>query len=378
VGVSGVTPDQDYAVNLLKKMLEIYSPSGFEEEISLSLADEMRRMGFDRVWRNNIGNVYGEISSAGPTVLLCGHMDTVPGRIPVRIEDGRIYGRGAVDAKSSLAAMINAAALLKEGSLEGRIIVAGVVDEEGKGKGIRTLLKENISVGCAIFGEPSGINSVTFAYKGHLRLKVTCKTATGHLGAQHLLHNAIEEGIKFWFKLKKTCEEKYKSPHGIFYSLTPSLTEVYGRGTTDSVPDICSMNIDLRLPPIIPPRKAIEIISGVIEEFKKEGGCDISFKVIDMVEPYIADRENIVIRSLREAILEETGKEANLVRKTGTSDMNIFGLRLKVPVAAYGPGESRLSHTYHEYISIREYLTSIKIYKRAVEKILNYLVAGRS
>lgn len=378
VGVSEVNLDQNYAINLLKKMLEIYSPSGLEEEISLFLADEMRRMGFDRVWRNNIGNVYGEIGFAGPTVLLCGHMDTVPGRIPVRVEGGRIYGRGAVDAKSSLAAMINAALLLKESSPRGRVIVAGVVDEEEGGKGIRSLLKENINVDCAIFGEPSGINSVTFAYKGHLKLRVACKTATGHLGAQHLLSNAIEEEIRFWFKLKKTCEEKYKSPHGIFYSLTPSLTKVYGRGTTDSVPDICSMSIDLRLPPTIPPKKAIEIISRVIEEFKKESGCNISFKVTGMVEPYIADRENIVIRSLRETILEETGREANLVRKTGTGDMNIFGLRLKVPVAAYGPGESKLSHTYCEYISIQEYIASIKIYKRALEKIFSCLIAGRS
>ncbi|MBS7604848.1 MAG: M20/M25/M40 family metallo-hydrolase [Candidatus Bathyarchaeia archaeon] len=361
--------DSNYAVNILKAMLEIYSPSGAEEEISLFLLDEMRRIGFERVWRNNVGNVYGEIGSGSPVILLCGHMDTVPGRIPVRIEGERIYGRGAVDAKSSLAAMINAAALLKLSNLEGKVIVAGLVDEEKGGRGIRALLRENININCAVFGEPSGINNITFAYKGHLKLKVVFKTPTGHLGAQHLLPNAIEECIKFWLRFKRVCEEKYKSPQGIFYSLTPTIAKIYGRGTTNSIPDVCSLGVDLRLPPTIPSKRAIEIIGGLIKEFIEESGCEINFKATSIVEPYVADRENIVIKSLREAVLEETGKEAKLVRKTGTGDMNIFGLRLKVPVATYGPGESRLSHTYNESISIWEYLTSIKIYKKTVEKI---------
>lgn len=365
--------DESYALELLRRMLEIYSPSGSEGEISLFLAEEMRRIGFDKVWRNNVGNVYGEVGAGPPDILLCGHMDTVPGRIPVRVEGEKIYGRGAVDAKSSLAAMVNAAVLLKDRGLRGRVIVAGVVDEERGGKGIRSLLKEGISVSCAIFGEPSGVDGITFAYKGHLKLRIECRTTTGHLGAQHLLPNAIEEGIKLWLKIKNVCEEKYRSPHGIFYSLTPALTGIRGWSTTHSIPDICSINVDLRLPPKIPSEKAIKIIGDIIDEFRANSIATITFKVTGVVEPYVADRDNIVIKSLRETILGETGREARLIRKTGTSDMNIFGQSLKVPVASYGPGEPRLSHTYNEYISIREYLTSIRVYKGAIEKIFTYM-----
>lgn len=367
--------DTNYAINLLRKMLEIYSPSGAEEELSLFLTDEMERIGFDRVWRNKVGNVYGEIGSGGPTVLLCGHMDTVPGMIPVRVEGEKIYGRGAVDAKSSLAAMINAAVLLKESSLGGKVLVACVVDEERGGRGIKSLLREGINIDCAIFGEPSGINNITFAYKGHLRLRVILKTSTGHLGAQHLLPNAIEKGIDFWLKLKETFESKYRSPLGIFYSLTPSLVEIRGRSTTSSIPDICSMSIDIRMPPTMPSGRAMEIVNGVVEEFREESKCEVSLKVIGAVEPYVADKNNIVIRSLRDAIFEEVRGEARLIRKTGTGDMNIFGMHKGVPVATYGPGESILSHSYNEYINIQEYLTSIRVYKRAIEKIFCYLMA---
>jgi len=95
----------DYAVQLLTKMLEIYSPSGKEEEISRFLAEEMEKMGF-HVKRDSVGNVIGEIGRGKPVILLCGHMDTVAGYIPVQNRDNKLYGRGAVDAKASLAAMI--------------------------------------------------------------------------------------------------------------------------------------------------------------------------------------------------------------------------------------------------------------------------------
>ncbi|MDX1813808.1 MAG: M20/M25/M40 family metallo-hydrolase, partial [Candidatus Bathyarchaeia archaeon] len=105
----------DYAVDLLTRMTKIYSSSGNEEEISLFLADEMTKMGF-HVHRDEVGNVIGEIGDGSPVVLLCGHMDTVEGEIPVRIEDGQLYGRGSVDAKGPLAAMIVAAStFIKKG-----------------------------------------------------------------------------------------------------------------------------------------------------------------------------------------------------------------------------------------------------------------------
>ena len=363
--------NQRYSIDLLKKMLEIYSPSGKEKKLASFLLSEFKKIDFKRAWMDKAGNVYGEIGSESPTILLCGHMDTVPGWIAVKIEGEKLFGRGAVDAKSSLAAMIAATLNLKPEISKGRIIVACVVDEEGKGRGIRQLIRENISADYAIFGEPSGIRNITFAYKGHLKLKITCRTVTGHVGAQHILPNAIEKSFELWSRLKNVCEQKYKSPFGIFYSLTPTLIGISSRRTTGSIPDICTLSIDLRLPPTISCQKAIKITSNLVEEFREENyGLTTNLKVTGKVEPYIAKRDTIVIRALKEAIFEETGEEARLLRKTGTGDMNIFGAHFKIPIATYGPGNSSLSHTPNEYINIKEYLTSIKIYEKAVKKIL--------
>ncbi len=365
--------DTEYSIDLLKRILEIYSPSGREEKLASFLADELERVGFEKVWRDKAGNVYGEVGLGSPTILLCGHMDTVPGWIPVRVRDGKIYGRGAVDAKSSLAAMVVAALSLKPGISKGkgRVIVACVVDEEGKGRGIRQLVRERLNVEYAIFGEPSGIRNITFAYKGHLKLRITCKTAAGHVGAQHLLSNAIEKGFEIWSRLKKYCERRYSSRFGVFYSLTPTIVGIFGRGRTSSVPDLCTLNVDLRLPPKIKCGKAVEIVSNLIEDFLRENPeLSVDLKATNRVEPYVAKRNTVLMKSLRDAIFDETGEEARLIRKTGTGDMNIFGLHFNVPVATYGPGDSSLSHTFKEHIEISDYLTGIKIYKRTVEKIL--------
>jgi LysW-gamma-L-lysine carboxypeptidase len=96
---------QGQAVRLLTNLLGIYSPSGKENYIANFLAEEMKKLGF-QVGLDRIGNVIGVVGDGEPTILLCGHMDTVAGQLPLRVEEDKIYARGAVDAKGPLAAMI--------------------------------------------------------------------------------------------------------------------------------------------------------------------------------------------------------------------------------------------------------------------------------
>jgi len=360
---------KDAPIELLKSMLEIYSPSGKEKALAFFLMDKMRSLGFDRVRMDRVGNVYGEIGSGSPSVLLCGHMDTVLGEIHVRIEDNKVYGRGAVDAKSSLAAMISAASSLELRENRGKVMVAGVVEEERKAKGIRQLLREQLNPDYAIFGEPSGVKNITFAYKGKLGLRVVCKTSTGHIGARHLFDNAIERAYELWDYLKKLFESQ-ASPHSIFYSITPCLVAIHSRGNLSATPGICILDIDIRLPPTVKCDRGISLIKEAVGDFqKKTPNLYIDMKVMDRVEPFVAKKDSILIGALREAIEEVVKEPSGLIRKTGTGDMNIFGTAVKIPVATYGPGDGRLSHTINEYINIKEYLLSIEVYKRAIEKL---------
>ena len=81
-------------------------------------------------------------------------MDTIPGMIEVREVDGRVYGRGAVDAKSAMCAMLSAAANLDSEDI--RITVACVTREEGDSLGVNTLIADGGDYDFAVFGEPGG------------------------------------------------------------------------------------------------------------------------------------------------------------------------------------------------------------------------------
>src|SRR4030065_38405 len=105
--------------------------------MSSFLAEEMKKIGF-QVGIDAVGNVIGVVGEGEPTIFLCGHMDTVAGHLPLRVEEGRIYARGAVDAKGPLAAMVMAAAeVAEEPGFRGKVLLASVVEEEATSLGVR-------------------------------------------------------------------------------------------------------------------------------------------------------------------------------------------------------------------------------------------------
>src|SRR5512142_1037568 len=190
----------EQAVRFLTNLLGIYSPSGKEQNAASFIATEMKHMGFE-VGIDSIGNVIGVVGSGSPVILLCGHMDTVAGHVPLRVEEGKIFARGAVDAKGPLAAMIMAAyQAAKDPTFKGKVLVASVVEEEATSKGVRHLITQGINADYAIFGEPSGIENVTIGYKGQIQLKLVVSTETGHSSTPWLFDNALEKAYELWEK----------------------------------------------------------------------------------------------------------------------------------------------------------------------------------
>src|SRR5689334_18589318 len=104
--------NRDAAVELVRGLVAIPSLSRQEAAASKWLVDQMRAAGYDRAFVDEAGNAVGELGdpSAARTIVLLGHIDTVPGNIPVRIDDGLLYGRGSVDAKGPLATFTAGAA----------------------------------------------------------------------------------------------------------------------------------------------------------------------------------------------------------------------------------------------------------------------------
>jgi LysW-gamma-L-lysine carboxypeptidase len=360
---------QDQAVLLLTNLLGIYSPSGKEDTIADFLVAEMKKLGF-RVRKDGIGNVIGEIGSGEPTILLCGHMDTVAGHIPLRVEKDKINARGAVDAKGPLAAMVIAAAeAAKDPEFKGRIVVASVVQEEATSAGVKHLISDGISADYAIFGEPSGAENITIGYKGNLHLKIICKTEPGHSSTPWLYENALEKSFELWQQIKNSFPpvEKQESP---YYAITACLTKASGGKANSVIPFESEIHIDIRIPP---PFTSVQVFSDaqkVINQYLADNPkVEVKVEIEDSNEPFEVNKNSPVVHALSSSIRKVQNKPATLLRKTGTGDMNILGRAINVPIVTYGPGDSHLDHTKDEHILISEYLASIKIYKETLLRL---------
>ena len=360
---------QDQAVRLLTNLLGIYSPSGKEGYIAAFLAEEMKNLGF-QVGLDSIGNVIGVVGEGEPTIFLCGHMDTVAGHLPLRVEEGKIFARGAVDAKGPLAAMVMAAAgIAKEPSFRGKVLLASVVEEEATSRGVRHMITQGIHADYAIFGEPSGVENVTIGYKGQVQLKIVCKTQTGHSSTPWLYENALEKAYELWLQIKNSYPpvESAESP---FNAITACLTKVSGGRATSVIPFETEMYVDIRVPPQFSTAQVIFETQKVIAQYQAVNPkVTVRSSVEDTVEPFEVNKSSPLVHSLSSSIRKVLNKPATLLRKTGTGDMNILGKAMNLPIVTYGPGDSHLDHTLEEHILVSEYLDSIKVYKETLVKL---------
>jgi LysW-gamma-L-lysine carboxypeptidase len=352
------------SLDLLENLLKIYSPTGRESSLSLYLKKELESRGF-HVKRDELGNVTAEAGSGRPHILLCGHMDTVPGRIKVRCRDGKMYGRGAVDAKGPLAAMITAATQAMQDRLC-KVTLAAVVDEEGEGKGVKSLVeRKNLNPDYVVFGEPSGVDGVIIGYKGSLTLKLICKTRTGHSAAPWLYKNAVEEAYRAW-ELIRGMRFEGEVEGSRFYSVTKCLTKIKGGGDYSVVPGKCELKVDLRLPPKMIPEEIFVRIKEKIVEGQKLENVKFHISVEGGVKAYESSKNNPLINAFSIAIRKVLTRRPVLLKKTGTSDMNLMAEAYKAPMIAYGPGNSKLDHSPEEHVEIQEYERSIEVYREAL------------
>ncbi|NHI03500.1 N-acetyl-lysine deacetylase [Candidatus Nitrosotalea sp. TS] len=364
---SSITITPRYSVKMLEKALRLYTPSLSEKALAEFLADKCDDLGFENIHIDEVGNLIATKGSGSPKILLCGHMDTVPGKIKVRNENGHIYGRGASDAKAPLMSMLLAAASVQNSN--GTVVFAAVVDEEGNATGIKSLVKQKLDIDYAIFGEPSGIKNITIAYKGRIAINLKINVGdSAHASAPWLAKNAIEESYIFTTAIKKALEGNQEGkPKSMM--LTAVLTEIKG-GTSHNVTAVeCDAIMDIRIPVDMNCKMVGEKIATTVQEVAKKQGVNAFYSILDETEPFEAPHTSPLVRALTLGILDVEKARPQLIRKTGTGDMNIIGNALSIPVVTYGPGDPHASHTIDEHVSSDEYLRSIEVFKRMLDHL---------
>ncbi|WP_051831009.1 M20/M25/M40 family metallo-hydrolase [Streptomyces violens] len=353
-----VGPDallEDYPAWLLRTALSIPSVSGQELAVAGFLADQMAALGFD-AHVDEVGNVHGVTGPAtGPTVMLLGHIDTVPGRVPVCQVGDLLYGRGAVDAKGSMITMICAAAR----SRQVRVHVIGAVGEEVPGsRGARHVLATVPPPAALVIGEPSGWDGVCLGYKG--------RTGIGYEIQQPPLHTsspeptAVERAAAFARAVQEYLLGLSPDRDPVAFGVAAgTLTRLHG--------DLARAEayLSCRVPP--------GFDFAALERFARS--LPHSRIWVDERVPGVSrPRADPVVSNLRSAIAAQ-GARPTLKRKAGTSDMNTLA-PWGVPMAAYGPGDAHLDHTADEHIPLSSLYRAIDVLALALPRLARQLAAA--
>jgi [amino group carrier protein]-lysine/ornithine hydrolase len=346
-------------IRLLVDSLKLYTPSTKETPLSRLLQRRMRALGFKNVRSDLAGNAIGEVGSGSPHLLLCGHMDTVPGFIPVRREGDRVYGRGAADAKSPLCAMISAASSQRERPLH--ITMACVTREEGDSFGVKTLIEAGGDYDAAVFGEPGGAHRVAVGYRGRIEARLTVTAPGGHAGSSWAHQSAVDRALAVYSSMqtyasgKAVGDDHYRSP-------SVSLTMIRGGAYSNVIPRRCIITLDVRLPPGLSSGTARSDLHGIVEDHaRRNPGVAFTLEFDEPTEAYEAKTDSPVVRAFQRSILTNLHARPVFTHKTGTGDMNTLAERMRIPCVTYGPGDSRLEHTDGEYVEITDYLNSVSV-----------------
>jgi len=349
--------------DLLLGAVSIPSVSGSESEVAQFLVKAMRELGFSSAELDASGNAVGSRGKGLMQVVLLGHIDTVPGDIAVKLEDGKLYGRGSVDAKGSFCTFVAAVSRLSSAALERATFTCiGAVEEEipsSKGANFAMLRYRPDFV---LIGEPSGWDAITLGYKGRLVVKVAVEKDNFHSAGEGRSSGDL---LVDFVSQARVCAERWnatQSEKGIFFQV--QLTVQNLETQSDGLTQRAQATLGLRLPPALGPLEA--------ELFLREVGAGLeglSLEFVGQEVPYRGEKDNTLTRALRLAIRAQGGNP-RFKLKTGTSDMNVVAKHWTVPMVAYGPGDSSLDHTPFEHLELAEFEQAVAVLTEALERLV--------
>ncbi|MFC5666894.1 M20/M25/M40 family metallo-hydrolase [Kitasatospora misakiensis] len=345
------------AVALLAEVVAIPSVSGGEQKLAERLRDVAAGFGAQS-HLDEAGNVHALVGHGTRTVMLLSHLDTVPGEVPFEHNERLVRGRGAVDAKGPLTAMLVAA--LTSGDLGIRVHWVGVVEEETLWSRGAEHVRVTVPVPDAVIvGEPSGASSVTVGYKGMVELAVRCEVPRTH-----------------------TATPGPKASETLVRALG-RLLDTYGARGNDAFDEVGMVVRDGRFEPFAsscsllfrtPPGTTAE---GLRREVASILGERVEVSAVYEVPAVTVPRSSACVRALSRAIVA-AGLRPSHKRKTGTSDMNTLSRTWQVPMATYGPGDCHEDHTDSEHILVQEYLDGIRVLRAALGELATTLPEAAS
>jgi len=371
---------RDALVSLAQALIRIPSAvkgidEGNELEVANFIAERLERIGFEvelQEPREGRPNVIGTLrgSGGGYNLMLNGHLDTVETSgmtidpLAGKVMDGKLYGRGAVDMKGSLAAFIHVAETMKKAGVElkGDLTLSGCMDEEGRAVGSQTMAKSLIEIDAAIVGEATGMK-IGIGHKGLTFITLrTYGKATHGSSPQHGI-NAIMEMNKVLTALDNELPKRFeRKHHPTLGSPTYNVGLIHGGYSANVVPDRCEVEIDRRMVPGETIQSVLGEIETILDKLRQEDpNLKAEAKALDWVKalPMEISKDEYIVQSISKS-LRALGREPEITTLPYWTDASSFVNLAHIPTVVFGPGDVRQAHSADEYVDIQELLTYAK------------------
>lgn len=333
---------------------------------------------------NVICSLHG--SGAGRSLMLNGHIDTVPAYgmdIPAfepAVRDGLLFGRGTVDMKGALACMMVAMRLLKNAgvSFKGDLIFTGVINEEDRSEGTEHLVRNGPVADRCVVGEPTGL-SIMVGHRGLEWLEFVFTGKAAHGGTPERGVNAISKAARFIRRVEDTLmPELRKRVHPIIGPAVMNFGVIGGGTQPSSVADRCVVQVDRRWIPSERLERVLSEYEDIIAALRDEDpsfSCSMRRMESNMATmdhyPMEIPTSDQLVTDLAETLLDLGLPALPLAAFGGWTDASLISNFAGIPTLVFGPGDLAVAHSRREYVPVEELRTATLAYASLAEKTCN-------
>lgn len=360
-------------VTLLQDLIRIPSPNppGDTQAVAARIADVMRAAGCDVCMpapesKPEAVNVIATVGQGDPVIMLHAHIDTVPiaadeaakwsvDPYGAAIKDGRIYGKGSVDDKAPLAAMMVALSHAAEhrDQLRGTLVLVAAAEEETGGQLGTRWLADNDHLPLSDFivvGEQTH-NRVATAHKGVMRATVRTTGRSVHATNPDRGINAITAMARIVLALEAYHRQLAERSHPMVGVPTCNVGVIQGGSTANAVPDSCEVQLDRRMIPVEDPAEVQSELRQVLE------GVDVAPAAAWIGDFLTSNWFNSTIdsplaqtflRCVADRLNDDPGPVGYL---PGSDAKHLTGL-VRGEMIIFGPGSYEVAHAFDEYVTL--------------------------
>lgn len=382
----GVNMERERKIQILKDIVNIDSTNGHEEQVANYLQKLFAEYGIESekvqydVDRASLVSEIG--SNDGKVLAFSGHMDVVDAgdvskwKFPpfeAAEHEGKIYGRGATDMKSGLAAMIIAMIELHEEKqkLNGKIRLLATVGEEVGELGAEQLTQKGYAddLDGLIIGEPSG-HRIVYAHKGSINYTVKSTGKNAHSSMPEFGVNAIDNLLLFYNEVEKFVKS-IDATNEILGDFIHNVTVIDGGNQVNSIPEKAQLQGNIRSIPEMDNETVKQVLVKIINKLNKQENMKLELIFDYDKQPVFSDKNSDLVHIAKSVASDIVKEEIPLLGISGTTDAAEFTKAKKeFPVIIFGPG-NETPHQVNENVSIENYLEMVDVYKRIATEFLS-------